>query len=224
MNIWTCKHCKKGFTFDGETAYKIATQKANHSRWCEANPKRKSYVNTLRTGNNVELMNTARVKSGRLNQFCTEEHHVVSEETRKKLSIAGTGRKHTEETKRRMSEINRTLTHRRLMRHTQEYTKKDGEIVLMDSSWEIELARRLDNLNIEWNRPTPLKWVDSTGNARNYFSDFYLPKYDIYLDPKNKAAYANQIEKIEYVLKNYKNVFILRTLEECQNYSPPLFA
>ena len=223
MNIWICKHCEKEFQFVGETKYEIASQKANHSRWCEKNPKHQSYVDAVkgRGGpDRVELMRIARQKTGRHNQYFAGSDYVMSEETRKKIGDASRGKKHTAETRKKMSEGARKSTHRRLMRHTQEYIKKDGEVVLMDSSWEIALAKRLDELKIEWTRAEPLPWIDSTGKQRNYFSDFYLPEHDIFLDPKNNAAYANQIEKIEYVLKHYPNVFILRTLEECLNWEP----
>jgi len=35
--MWKCKHCKKEFE------YSSISEKANHSRWCEENPKRNSW-------------------------------------------------------------------------------------------------------------------------------------------------------------------------------------
>lgn len=212
MKKWSCKHCRIEFDFS-------ISEKANHSRWCEKNPKRKDYVLALLKRDNVAIMNEAREKAGIKNQF-DDPNYIVSVETRKKISNARRGRKVTEETRKRMSEGARKSTHRRLMRHTQRYIKKNGEVVLMDSSWEIALAKRLDELKIEWIRPEPLKWTDSTNKERNYFSDFYLPKYDIYLDPKNKAAYLNQIEKINWFLENRANVKFLTTLDECLKFLP----
>lgn len=57
--------------------------------------------------------------------------------------------------------------------------------VKLGSSYELRLAISLDENNIVWIRPKPLKYKDPSGKIRNYFPDFYLPDYDIYLDPKN---------------------------------------
>ena len=35
--MWTCKHCKNEFSFE------TISEKANHSRWCDHNPKMESY-------------------------------------------------------------------------------------------------------------------------------------------------------------------------------------
>jgi hypothetical protein len=209
---WTCKHCKTAFEFN------TVSEKANHSRWCKSNPQRGDYIEELAKRDSIAAMNVARKKSGNLNGFFTG--HIVSAATREKLRITSGARRHTPETKKKMSAIFRTLTHRRLMRHTQKYKKLDGSEVLMDSSWEVALATRLDSLGVEWIRPEPLPWVDSLNHTRNYFSDFYLPKYDVYLDPKNSAAYSNQIEKIKVISAKYPNVKILRTLKECEEYAP----
>ena len=78
----------------------------------------------------------------------------------------------------------------------------------------------MDKDNIEWLRPNPIKWVDKNGCIRNYFPDFYLPEYDLFLDPKNPAAYKQQIEKVEWLLSNVKNLKFLLSEKEIELFSP----
>ena len=91
--------------------------------------------------------------------------------------------------------------------------------VMLDSTWELELAKRLDSLGIDWIRPEPIKWIDGENVEHNYFADFYLKNYDIYLDPKNPYAIKAQKEKLKYLLTQHKNIIIIETLEECKNFS-----
>lgn len=80
---------------------------------------------------------------------------------------------------------------------------------LFDSAWEVKIAQKLDELNILFEIPSiPLLWVDTKHKQRKYFPDFYLPKHNIYLDPKNKLVQDLQKEKIQYITTNYKNVYI----------------
>lgn len=156
---------------------------ANHSRWCDKNPKRKEYVE--KSKNSIEAMNTARKKSGFLNAF--EKARIKGEKIpvhpmKGKNSVLK-GKKHTEKTKQILREKALKSKHRRLRRGIIEYNG-----LKLDSSWELELAKRLDKLEIEWIRPDPLVWVDDDGITHNYFPDFYLPKHDLYLDPKNSYA------------------------------------
>ncbi len=71
--------------------------------------------------------------------------------------------------------------------------------VNLQSSWEVKVAEKLDELGIVWTRPIPIPWVDSTGKPRNYFPDFYLPKYNVYLDPKNDRVIERSKEKMDSV-------------------------
>lgn len=80
--------------------------------------------------------------------------------------------------------------------------------VLMDSLWEVRLAKFLDEHSIEWVRPQYLVWVDVNNISRHYYPDFYLPKLDLYLDPKNKFIQKLQKDKIDYINLFYNNVII----------------
>jgi len=81
--------------------------------------------------------------------------------------------------------------------------------ILLESSWELELANFLTINNIEWIRPKFIKWVDLEGSTRRYFPDFYLPKYDLYLDPKNPYAMkmGNSEEKMLAISKKVNIVY-----------------
>lgn len=77
--------------------------------------------------------------------------------------------------------------------------KHNGEIVLLESSWEVEIAIWLDENNIKWTRPAHIPWIDSSGKHRKYFPDFYLPEYNVYLDPKNSYQIQISQEKLEII-------------------------
>lgn len=70
--------------------------------------------------------------------------------------------------------------------------------IWLDSSWELIVAEKLDELRIKWHRPLPLVWFDSTGKSRKYYSDFYLDEYKIYIDPKNPYRIKCDEEKLNY--------------------------
>jgi len=201
--MFKCKHCLLEFENFSNS------QKANHSKWCDKNPKRSSY--------NKDLVKARAAKTNFRNQYSYGS--VCSDETRGKISESSKGRKHSEETKEVLRQKALVSTHRRMLRSTRKYTQKDGTVVLLDSSWEEALAIRLDELNIQWIRPNSVKWVDTSGKSHNYFPDFYLVDYDIYLDPKNDQVYKISTEKINKVLEVLPNLRILRSLEECKNFS-----
>lgn len=75
--------------------------------------------------------------------------------------------------------------------------RTQGEVVL-ESSWELKVVERLDELNISWIRPNPREWFDKEGKSRLYYPDFYLTDYNIYLDPKNPYCMSLDKDKIAY--------------------------
>jgi hypothetical protein len=133
----------------------------------------------------------------------------------------GLSRPHTEESKAKLREKALASKHRRLLKSTRVYKTKNGEELLLDSSWEEILAKRLDELDIKWIRPdTPIVWTDSRNRHRNYFPDFFLPEFQIYLDPKNSAALKAQSEKVEWLRNNRSDVIFLSSAAECKNFAP----
>lgn len=69
--------------------------------------------------------------------------------------------------------------------------------VWLDSKWELRVAISLDENNVRWERPSEgFIWNDK---GQRYFPDFYLPEFDVYLDPKNSYLQVKDKEKIEQV-------------------------
>ena len=80
-----------------------------------------------------------------------------------------------------------------------------GKETTLQSTYELECFNILTELNIKWNRPKALKY-----DNRNYFADFYLTDYDIYLDPKNSWKAKLDEEKINKVIvQNNVKVYVL---------------
>jgi hypothetical protein len=97
--------------------------------------------------------------------------------------------------------------------------------VWLDSSYESILARNLDKNNIKWTRPSSLKWNDN-GQIRRYVPDFYLPDYDVYLDPKNdflikkdqrKIALASLYNKVSIIILSKNELSWAVVLEKIKN-------
>ena len=133
----------------------------------------------------------------------------LSEKYKKgELKPSWLGRTHTKETKKKMSESARNNPYQRKCKSTVYYNGQR-----FDSSWEIKLAQLLDENNIVWEKPKPLLWIDRNNKKHHYFADFYLPNYNVYLDPKNNYCFKVQKEKIDILRKTYKNILFLKEEE-----------
>ena len=218
IKLECCRYCSVSF---GSMS---TSERANHSRWCKKNPKRSSYVENLRGSfggvDRVALMKEARKKSGKTNQYTKARIEKSEVPTNPRKGLTGfRGTPHTQETKEIIRQKALTSKHRRLVRSVREYVKKNGEIVMLDSSWEEMLAKRLDELNIEWSRPTePVSYTTADGRVHNYFPDFFLPEHNLYLDPKNPAALNAQKDKVDCLKKIMPNLIIIKTSDECRNF------
>ena len=105
---------------------------------------------------------------------------ILSEEARKKISEKGKGRKHTEETKKKLSELAKKRGFGGW--HTSRSFDYNG--IRLDSSYELRFAEDLDKNKIKWSRPKPLLYR-LNGEEHRYYPDFYLDDYDVYVDTKN---------------------------------------
>lgn len=206
--MFICKHCKKGF-IDLSTA-----NKANHSRWCQDNPKRRGYTENLIAARLAITEDSRKKRAAKIVKLHEQGRYKESYLKSIATKIKNGTNTHTEKTKQLLREKALASPHRRLKKRMIEYNG-----VWLDSTWELELAKRLDYLKIKWVRPTPVRWKDEQGTYHNYFPDFYLPDYNLYLDPKNPHARRVQRNKLKRLLEQLKNLIIIETLEECRNFN-----
>ena len=100
-----------------------------------------------------------------------------------------------------------------------EYVRKDGSVVLMDSTWEVVMATRLDELEINWERNPNMKLEYRTrgGRKRNYIPDFYLPDLDLYIEVKGYWTDAAKHKMKDIIKRNPDKICILESLSEINN-------
>ena len=97
-----------------------------------------------------------------------------------------------------------------------EFTRKDGTIAVMDSTWEVMMANRLNELDITWVRDPKMKLEYKTrgGRMRNYIPDFYLPDFDIYIEVKGYWTDAAKHKMKDIIKRNPGKICILESLAE----------
>ena len=107
-------------------------------------------------------------------------------------------------------------TKKKLWSKQSEYTRRDGSIVLMDSTWEVMMATRLDELEIIWERDPNIKLEYRTrgGRKRNYIPDFYLPEFDLYIEVKGYWTDAARHKMKDIIKRNPGKICILESLAD----------
>ncbi len=184
-----------------------------HVKWCHLNPNRgKGTIGISK----LYREETRKKVSKSLKLLHKSGNYDISNLRRKGLP----GKRHSEETKNKLSQIALKNNYQRVCKNTHEYIDKRGRVFKFDSSWEDALANRLDELDLEWIRPEPILY-NLGEKTRRYFGDFYLPEYNVYLDPKNPYVQRVQREKIEIISKII-NLIILNSKEECLSFKPDM--
>lgn len=111
------------------------------------------------------------------------------------------GKPHSEETKLKLSKIAKERKlggYRPGAGRSKKFKVVDsyGNEACLQSTYELKCSEILNGLNIKWTRPSPLRYDDKL-----YYPDFYLPEFDLYLDPKNDYLIGLDKEKIDKVMQ-----------------------
>lgn len=174
-----CQYCNK--TSKNENSHR------NHERCCPSNPNR-NYKNGMLG------------KKGS-NQFLYAEANGLEKPKAWNFGLPGTftGMKHTEESKKKISE--------KLSINNNGGRSKWYDVAgqRVQGTWERNIALKLEELDIKWiklktNKDT-LKY-QMNGKTRSYTPDFYLEDYDLYLEIKG-FWWGDDREKMDIVLETH---------------------
>ena len=180
----------------------------NHELYCRMNPDRRS-----KAGEKNPMFGKSE-KSGS-NQYIKAKKEgrtiSMSGETRSKLSKTSVGRKFTEDQKKKLSNSMKKA----VLDNPNSYSASNvsGRTKTIEyrgfklkGKWELEVAKWLDSKGIEWTNiitvPFEYFWE---GSIHYYFPDFYLEKYNMYLEVK---GYERDRDREKW--KSVENLIIIK--------------
>lgn len=213
-----CKICGEVFT-------KKAV-KANHIRWKHVEP----FKLTVRNGKQksqkwLEAMHNRKgkfqnhLKDDYVCPFCKKSwsttvdgftrHKKYCKLNPERSDGPWKGKQRSEETKKKLSEAGLKNSYRRLMRRTQEYHG-----ILYDSSWEVEMAKRLESLGETFERPKkPITYIGVDGKQHHYFPDFWIPRIQKFIETKNAYLYEND-SKVQILKSTRDDIIWITSLDQ----------
>lgn len=158
-----------------------------HTAWCESNP-------------SVEENRSRR----RLNQKTRDYSVFRTTEYRDKASLRRS---------KILSGESRDYQHKFFGR-IEYYTVKCGfsEVKVL-GTWERDFTRYLNESEVEWIRPGPLIWKDSSLQKRRYTPDFWLPKYQVYVEVKGYLSEYDEDKMERAATQNNTIIKLLRSKE-----------
>lgn len=206
MDEYICKYCGK--------KCKNPNSLRNHERLCKSNPDRQIPKNNFAEWN----IKRTELNIPHPNQFTKAEKlglpkPKVSEKTRLKLREKGLLRRHSQEEKDKLSETMRRIAKEnpdkysasQLHKRSKHYNINGFKI---DGTWELIVVEYLNKSNIEWIKPKKPFEYTWNGSIHNYYPDFYLPKYDRYIEVKGYET-SRDLEKYKAV----PNIILIKATE-----------
>lgn len=179
-----CKYCHKIFYLEDKSKGWMA----NHSRWCDLNPKRNDYIQA--TKDRIKEMNIAKEKSGDFNQFIkAKKMGIIISHPLKGEKHPNPFKGHSEKTKKEISKIRKKFLSENPDKHPWKNNKKfisapcellkkkllDANIIfveehqpLSDRYFSIDIAFPYKKLGIEINGN---QHYNKNGSLKKYYQD-----------------------------------------------------
>lgn len=203
IEILKCKYCGR--------VCKNRNSLAQHEIRCKENPLKISL-------DYLKQRDQSQIKRNPSNHFIKAKKlglpiPVVSEETRLKISKVWKGRKHSEESRRKISEGMQKIVREKPDSYSSSNVngrvkKVEYNGILLDSQWEVDLAIWLDQNGIIWERPNKGFEYVYEDKKHIYYPDFYLPQLDVYVEVKGFER-----EKDKYKWEALNNLIVIKSKE-----------
>lgn len=137
----------------------------------------------------------------------------MTDETKQKISNVWKGRKHTKETKEKISKTMQQVVKEKPESYNGiningKVKKYDYNGIKLDGSWELLVAQYLDFNNIKWERPHKGFEYIWNNDKHIYYPDFYLTDYNIYIEVK---GFETERDYIKW--KSLSNLIIIKRKE-----------
>lgn len=199
-----CKYCGKEIDNKGSLA-------VHEKYYCKFNQNRKpkksnftEYLRQLRNGEVQKIFGNQYIKAK-----LTGVPYILSDEVREKISEKSKLQVWDEDKRMRHSVSMRKAVIANPLSYSAHNvcgrTKKiEYNGMRLTGTWELEVAKFLDRKNIAWtNIITPFQYVWEN-KIRNYFPDFYLEEYSLYIEVK-----GNKTERDEAKWSVVENLMII---------------
>ena len=187
----------------------------NHERLCRENPDRQTIDHNNFENYNKEVRLGLRKGS---NQYVKAKESglpkpEVSEKTRMKLSALAKNRRHSEETRCKISERMKNAAENNPEHYSKCHNRRGFKHewyngYYLDSSWELDVAKYLDRNNILWEKPRNGFRYEMDGEEHLYYPDFHLIEYDRYIEVK---GFERDKDLIKY--RTIENLILIREKE-----------
>lgn len=187
----------------------------NHERLCKVNPNRQVLKSNLIDYH--EKVKLGLIDKQATNQFTKAKllgkEHIVSDDTRKKLSVTSSGKKKSPETIEKLKISMRAAVQRNPDSYTASNISGRTPIIVyngikLKGTWEVETAKWLDAQNISWTNAITgfdYEWNNAT---HLYYPDFYLPEFNCYIEVK---GYERDRDRAKW--KSLDNLIVLKQRE-----------
>lgn len=83
-----------------------------------------------------------------------------------------------------------------------------GQEFLLRSSYELQLAMVLNELNVIWEVPKSVLY-EQDGKIKRYYPDFYVDELQLFIETKNNYLMSIQIDKFNCIKRVLPNLLIL---------------